>query len=113
MSDDPLRGLFDVGSPAHDEIQRLRGIERLHNVVMNGLLPLCPCTAGNPADWDGPQRECVVHGDGDTFVAEHRRLQAVERRVRERLDVDDLRYSARDEMMICDVLREVLEGPDA
>jgi len=51
-------------------------MQRMNN-ALDALLPLCPCAAGNPADWDGPQRECPVHGDGETFVAYVQALEAL------------------------------------
>jgi hypothetical protein len=68
----------DLKRQLRDMRERAERAERMYAFIERGLIPLCPCTAGNPADWDGPQRECVVHGDGDTFVAEHRRLKAIE-----------------------------------
>lgn len=50
--------------------------ERFWHDVSTGLRPLCPC-GSNPATYDGPQRECVLHGDGDTFVAYVRALESV------------------------------------
>lgn len=52
------------------------GAERLWHDVTSGLRPLCPC-GSNPATFDGPQRECVLHGDGATFVAYVQALEAV------------------------------------
>lgn len=50
--------------------------ERLWYDVSTGLRPLCPC-GSNPGSYDGPQRECVLHGDGDTFVAYVQALESV------------------------------------
>lgn len=52
------------------------GAERLWYDVSTGLRPLCAC-GSNPATYDGPQRECVLHGDGATFVAYVRALESV------------------------------------
>jgi hypothetical protein len=35
--------------------------------VVDQLAPLCPCGHG-PEDYDGPQQDCPIHGDGSTFV---------------------------------------------
>lgn len=44
--------------------------------VTTGLEPLCPCAPGHPNN-DGPQRECPIHGDGETFVAYVQALEAL------------------------------------
>ena len=51
------------------ELRQLRAMER-------GLMPLCPCIS-DPSMSDGPQQECPVHGDGDTFVGEVKGLRSV------------------------------------
>lgn len=51
------------------ELRQLRSMER-------GLMPLCPCIT-DPSMSDGPQQECPVHGDGDTFVSEVKGLRSV------------------------------------
>jgi hypothetical protein len=65
----------------------------------------------NPSDYDGPQRECVVHGDGDTFVAEHQRLQAIEARaiaLRDDTRPKGERLPGPAHRLMC----RILDGPD-
>ena len=52
---------------------RLDGAE-LEAAALARLMPLCACDF-NPATTDGPQRECPVHGDGETFVKHVQRLE--------------------------------------
>lgn len=42
--------------------------------LTKNLSPLCPCST-DPSYIDGPQQECPIHGDGDTFVAEVQQLR--------------------------------------
>lgn len=83
--DDELVAL--LGEDAPENHKRRRDLRSVRDHVCTGasarealdqLAPLCPCTAGNPADWDGPQQDCPIHGDGATFVAMVRWWRAVE-----------------------------------
>jgi hypothetical protein len=43
----------------------LRG--RVASTTLDQLAPLCGCNTG--PDTDGPEQDCPIHGDGQTFVA--------------------------------------------
>lgn len=43
----------------------LRG--RVASTTLDQLAPLCGCNAG--PDTDGPEQDCPIHGDGQSFVA--------------------------------------------
>lgn len=69
----------DVLEQELGEVRQLHAsAERLWYDVSTGLRPLCAC-GSDPASYDGPQRECVLHGDGDTFVAYVQALETVAR----------------------------------
>lgn len=49
------------------EIRNLLYAGRANLQVVETLAPLCPCSLG--PDTEGPEQECPIHGDGQTFVA--------------------------------------------
>lgn len=51
----------------------LRG--RAASTTLDQLAPLCVCNTG--PDTDGPEQDCPIHGDGQTFVALFRWQRAV------------------------------------
>jgi len=57
---------------------RLDFAERRLKELDTALSPLCLCDP-NPETTDGPQRECPLHGDGATFVAEYDRRGRIEK----------------------------------
>lgn len=65
-----LHGLLDARE------QRALAAEEDTARLHQQLAPLCPCDP-NPETTDGPQRECPLHGDGVTFVAHVRLLEAL------------------------------------
>lgn len=64
------------------ELTRLRAIAEQ-------LRPLCMCDTG--PDTDGPEQDCPLHGDGVTFVADVRWLQAIEHAARAFVSAEGLR----------------------
>lgn len=49
--------------------------------LTKNLSPLCPCPSSHEAEFGlvedpGPQQECPIHGDGDTFVTYVHQLEA-------------------------------------
>lgn len=67
------------------EIRNLLYAGRANLQVVETLAPLCPCSLG--PDTDGPEQECPIHGDGQTFVALSRWRDAVVAAVSD-LDLD-------------------------
>lgn len=67
------------------ELREIEADEQSFRAMLHGLMPLCPCDL-NPETTDGPQQECPLHGDGTTFVAVVRALEAVRRRAGEARD---------------------------
>jgi len=59
--------------------------ERNHQQLCKALEPLCPCDY-NPETTDGPQQDCPLHGDGITFVGQHRALQSENIELRRELE---------------------------
>jgi hypothetical protein len=72
--DRELLGLLGEDSPEnHQRRRELRGIRdllyagRANLQVVDQLAPLCLCNVGPHTD--GPEQECPIHGDGQSFVA--------------------------------------------
>lgn len=47
-------------------VRTMLHVGRACQQVVDQLAPLCPCNAG--PDTDGPEQDCPIHGDGETFV---------------------------------------------
>lgn len=76
-------GLIEVATPGRSAIvptdadrERLAALRLVRLAVQHGaaaqpvvnrLLDLCPCNT-DPETTDGPQQDCPVHGDGESFV---------------------------------------------
>lgn len=74
---DPGALLEFVKERHRDWIDREYRVGQL-KILTKGLEPLCPCNVG--PDTYGPEQDCPLHGDQETFVAYVRELEATRRR---------------------------------
>ncbi len=83
-----------IGSDDPDDVEERAYLVAVHGQLIIGqerrrivdrLTELCPCDT-NPETTGGPEQACPVHGDGVTFVADVRRLVAVQQCARALVD---------------------------
>lgn len=65
--------LGTAGTELLFELERVRRVVADYERLADALEPLCPC----PDAEGGPEQDCPLHGDGRTFVLDHRRLQNI------------------------------------